>query len=112
MKPDKRIFYIVGSEESLRLNLRRVGGIGRRIFTITDWNGDGKLDIVINGRNVEWYKNLGKKKGKVIFAHRGNIAEIRLAGHDTSPTSVNWDNEGLTDLLLGAEDGHLYYMKR
>lgn len=112
LKPGKRIFYLEGSEEPLRLNVRRAGGSGRRKFTITDWNGDGKLDIVINGRNAEWYENLGKKKGKVIFAHRGNVAEIRLAGHDTSPTPVNWDNEGLTDLLLGAEDGHLYYMKR
>src|SRR5690606_7841696 len=60
LKPGKRIFYLEGSEEPLRLNVRRAGGSGRRKFTITDWNGDGKLDIVINGRNAEWYENLGK----------------------------------------------------
>ncbi|ODS74668.1 MAG: hypothetical protein ABS46_19580 [Cytophagaceae bacterium SCN 52-12] len=77
-----------------------------------DWDGDGDPDIVINGRNAEWYENLGGKKRKVRFARRGDVAEVRLAGHDTSPTPVDWDREGEKDLLLGAEDGHLYYLKR
>jgi hypothetical protein len=35
-----------------------------------------------------------------------------LAGHTTSPTFVDWDKDGEMDLLLGAEDGHLYYLRR
>ncbi len=112
LKPGKRIFYEENGIDLLRLNERRAGGSGRRKFTLTDWDGDGDPDIVINGRNAEWYENLGRKKGKVRFARRGNVAEIRLAGHDTSPTPVDWDREGEKDLLLGAEDGHLYYLKR
>ncbi len=34
-----------------------------------------------------------------------------LAGHTTSPTTVDWDKDGISDLLVGAEDGFLYYMK-
>lgn len=112
LKPGKRIFYQENGVDLLRLNERRAGGSGRRKFTLMDWDGDGDQDIVINGRNAEWYENLGGKKGKVRFAHRGDAAEVRLAGHDTSPTPVNWDGQGEKDLLLGAEDGHLYYLKR
>jgi hypothetical protein len=32
-----------------------------------------------------------------------------LAGHDTSPTVVDWDRDGKLDLLIGAEDGFFYY---
>jgi hypothetical protein len=111
LKPGQRIFH-TEEEVPLRLTERTAGGSGRRKFTLMDWDGDGDLDIVINGYNADWYENLGGKKGKVRFAPRGRVAEVRLAGHDTSPTPVNWDGEGLTDLVLGAEDGHLYYMKR
>jgi len=34
-----------------------------------------------------------------------------LAGHTTSPTTVDWDRNGIPDLLVGAEDGFLYYMR-
>jgi hypothetical protein len=112
LKPGKRIFYQEDAIQPLRLTERKAGGSGRRKFTLMDWDGDGDLDLILNSRNAEWYENLGVKKGRVRFAHRGNVAELRLAGHDTSPTPVNWDGEGLIDLLLGAEDGHLYYMKR
>lgn len=112
LKPGQRVFFNEDGTEPLRLAARKAGGSGRRKFTLADWDGDGDLDIVINGLNAEWYENLGRKKGKVLFAHRGDVAETRLAGHDTSPTPVDWDQAGLTDLLLGAEDGHLYYLKR
>jgi hypothetical protein len=41
----------------------------------------------------------------------GNLDRAKLAGHDTSPTVVDWNNDGIPDLLLGAEDGHLYYLR-
>ena len=41
----------------------------------------------------------------------GDISDHKLAGHTTSPTFVDWDNNGIPDLLLGAEDGHFYYWK-
>jgi hypothetical protein len=35
-----------------------------------------------------------------------------LAGHTTSPTTVDWDRDGVRDLLVGAEDGRFYYQKQ
>jgi len=34
-----------------------------------------------------------------------------MASHDVSPTAVDWDGDGVPDLLCGAEDGHFYFLK-
>lgn len=34
-----------------------------------------------------------------------------MAGHTTSPTPVDWDKDGIYDLLVGAEDGFFYIIK-
>jgi hypothetical protein len=41
----------------------------------------------------------------------GEVDTRTLAGHTTSPTIVDWDKNGIPDLLIGAEDGYFYYMK-
>jgi hypothetical protein len=41
----------------------------------------------------------------------GPVHEQELAGHTTSPTIVDWDRNGIPDLLIGAEDGRLYFFK-
>ena len=42
---------------------------------------------------------------------RGPLDATVLAGHTTSPTVVDWDRDGVPDLLVGAEDGYFYYKK-
>ena len=37
------------------------------------------------------------------------LSDQRLAGHTTSPTTVDWNGDGHRELLIGGEDGHLYY---
>ena len=111
LRPGKRIF-VDENGEPLRLNKKDNGGSGRRKFTLTDWDKDGDLDMLIDSRNVDLYENTGEKDGKVTFRGKGPLSELRLAGHDTSPTTVDWDKDGQPDLLVGAEDGHFYYLKR
>jgi hypothetical protein len=41
----------------------------------------------------------------------GPLANTTLAGHDTSPTTCDFNNTGIPDLLIGAEDGHFYFLK-
>ena len=41
----------------------------------------------------------------------GKLADKNVASHDVSPTVVDWNNDGIPDLLAGAEDGHLYYLR-
>lgn len=125
LKPGQRMFYGVNGSGFdanhkltvtepglLRLNVNKFGASGRRKFTIADWNGDGKPDILINSLNATLLKNVGTKDGLVQFENSPKpLSAAVLAGHDTSPTIVNWNKNEKPGLLLGAEDGHFYYLK-
>jgi hypothetical protein len=108
--PGKRIFKDKAGE-TLRLSKRNAGGSGRRKLCMTDWDGDGKLDLLANSRNISFFRNVSKTPGQHIFEDTGMVDERILAGHSTSPTVVDWDKNGVPDLLVGAEDGFLYYMR-
>ena len=108
--PPKRVFC---DEQGNPLHWARDPGgrSGRRKFCLVDWDGDGALDILVNSDNAQWWKQVGQHDGKWFFKNMGNLDTAVLAGHDTSPTIVDWNNDGIPDLLLGAEDGHFYYLK-
>lgn len=124
LKPGERIFYGVGASQydrnnkaedsqdgPLRLNTGKYGGSGRRKWRLVDWDQDGDLDILVNSKNVALFENVGTEDGKVRMLFRGDLSDQILAGHTTSPTIVDWDRNGVPDLLLGAEDGFLYYWR-
>ena len=123
LKPGQRIFYgIAGSEFDnknkiensasgpLQLNSGKYGASGRRKLCFTDWDQDGDLDLIVNGKNAVLFENTGTEDGKVMLRFKGDLSEQKIAGHTTSPTMVDWDKNGIPDLLLGAEDGHFYYL--
>jgi hypothetical protein len=112
LHPGKRIFKDADVEDGnglLRLNEKEAGGSGRRKLCFADWDNDGDLDLIVNSTNVAWYENVAEKDGSVVFKNKGNLSEKVLAGHTTSPTTVDWDKNGKPELLIGAEDGHFYY---
>lgn len=108
--PPKRVFFNEKGDP-LRFATGPAGKSGRRKFCLVDWDGDGKIDILINSGNAEWWQQVEERDGKWIFRNMHNLDPRDLAGHDTSPTTVDWNNDGIPDLLLGAEDGHFYYLK-
>lgn len=95
----------------LRLNLSDAGSSGRRKWCFTDWNGDGKLDLMVNTRNINFMPNVATNEQEYVYRDAGPVTDRLLAGHTTSPTMVDWDGNGLPDLLIGAEDGFFYYVK-
>jgi len=95
----------------LRLNSKIAGGSGRRKLTIVDWDGDGKLDILLNSQNAQWLRQTAHANGKYLFENNGNVDKRNIEGHDTHPTAVDWNKDGIPDLLIGAEDGRMYYLK-
>ncbi len=123
LRPGKRIFFSEPSEYNrknmaidstygaLRLNTDKYGSSGRRKLAFGDWDHDGDIDIVLNSENAAVLTNSGEKGGMIYFEFMGNLSNQKLAGHTTSPTFVDWDRNGIPDLLLGAEDGHFYYLK-
>ncbi len=124
LKPGRRIFYIVdetANDNDTRtlvshaqvLNLANgiAGSSGRRKLCLVDWNRDGKPDLIVNSNNACYYGNIRQIGDTVYFQNKGDISKVKLAGHTTSPTPVDWDKDGIYDLLLGAEDGHFYLIK-
>jgi hypothetical protein len=61
--------------------------------------------------NATFLRNKGTKNGLTILEDLGPLSKTVLAGHSTSPTLVDWDKNGIPDLLIGAEDGHFYLLK-
>jgi hypothetical protein len=122
LQPGQRVFR--GSQYSnkhqaspspdgwLRLNTNINGGSGRRKLCIVDWDGDGRRDILVNSANAHWLRNVSDDGQTWTFEANGPMAARVLAGHTTSPTTVDWNQDGIPELLLGAEDGRLYYLPR
>lgn len=107
----QRIFQEEKSGGPLRLSNGTAGRSGRRKLCLTDWDGDGRLDLMVNSASVNFLRNVAEEKGEFIFHDAGPVTSRRLAGHTTSPTIVDWDRDNVPDLLIGAEDGFLYYLK-
>jgi hypothetical protein len=123
--PGQRIFYgengsvfssknevVDESPGVLRLNNREAGGSGRRKLSLLDWDNDGDLDLLVNSINVSLFEQVKAENGKVYFRNHGQLAPNILAGHTTSPTFVDWNKNGIWDVLVGAEDGHFYHLAR
>ena len=111
--PPERIFYSSGKGEGdlLLLNGGIAGRSGRRKLCMVDYDGDGRLDLLANSRSVNMLRNVSEEDGKYAFKDTGPLDATVLAGHTTSPTVVDWDRDGVPDLLVGAEDGYFYYRK-
>ena len=108
---DRKNIKIEGFSETLRLNDGEAGHSGRRKFTFVDWNLDGKLDILLNSTSIDLLLNVGTENNPWLFRNAGTLGSLKLAGHTTSPTVVDWDKNGIPDLLVGAEDGCFYYLE-
>lgn len=106
--PGERIFRLENENKPLRLNEQSAGGSGRRKFAVVDFDGDGLLDLLVNSQNATFLKNIGEKDGKTIFRDIGLLDKKRLAGHTSSPSVLNLLDD-LQVLIIGAEDGYIYY---
>ncbi|MCK5034358.1 MAG: T9SS type A sorting domain-containing protein [Candidatus Sabulitectum sp.] len=71
-----------------------------------DWNGDGFLDIIVGDRNgfVSYFERTGS--GVDDLTAQGHITANGTAidaGANSAPVVVDWNNDGLLDLLIGNE---------
>jgi hypothetical protein len=108
--PPQRVFVDAG-DKPLQFNSKTAGGSGRRKLCVVDWDGDGQLDLLLNSANADLYRGLGQRDGKWRFEHAGTLAQQNIEGHDVSPTTVDFDGNGIPDFLGGAEDGRFYFLR-
>ncbi|SHF84316.1 Repeat domain-containing protein [Mariniphaga anaerophila] len=107
--PGERVFRLKEKECPLRLNEKEAGGSGRRKISIADFDNDGRLDLLLNSQNATFFRNIGMENGITTFEDMGLLDDRKLAGHTSSPTVINLTGKESKDLLIGAEDGYLYY---
>jgi hypothetical protein len=45
-----------------------------------------------------------------VFRYYKKVGEEQLQGHTCCPTTVDFNADGIPDLVIAAEDGYFYYM--
>ena len=95
----------------LRLNARTAGASGRRKIAVADWNGDGRFDLLVNSANANLLLQVSARDGLWWFRDAGPLASRNIEGHDVSPAAVDFNADGITDFIGGAEDGRFYYLR-
>ena len=107
--PPRRAF-VDETGQPIRLNAKTAGGSGRRKLCVTDWDGDGRFDLLVNSTSADLLRQVAERDGNWFFKADGSLARENIEGHDVSPAVVDFDGDGVPDFLGGAEDGHFYFM--
>ncbi len=100
--------------------------------SVADWDGDGLPDLLVNsilGRAI-WYRNVGTRTAPKLAAAQPIDVEwegaqpalaygwLRPEGKAlltqwrTTPIGVDWDQDGLTDLVMLDQEGYLAFFQR
>ena len=105
---------------------------GYTTLTVADWNHDGLKDILVNSiwGKVIWYENIGTKghpklakEQPVLIKWTGktpkpawnwwNPQPTTLATQwRTTPTAIDWNKDGLMDLVMLDHEGYLSFFER
>jgi hypothetical protein len=78
---------------------------------VVDWDGDGRLDVTRQLGERPLVSQLADRNGKVVLKKIGNLARRNVSSHTTSPPRATSIADGKPDLVMGAEDGLLYFIK-
>lgn len=83
--------------------------------TITDWNGDGKKDLLSGNSsgNILLFENKGTNEAPVFNGYTQLQAGGALldVGYDAHPDVADWNNDGVMDILTGEFYGSVLYFE-
>ncbi len=103
--------FVDEDDQAICLNAKTCGGSGRIKLAVADWDGDSRMDVIVNSENATWYRNCLSRDGKIVLKRIGNLARRNVAGHTSSPAVCDFDRDGRLDLIVGSENGRIYYIK-
>jgi hypothetical protein len=132
--------YLNAGDETLRIMAGSSGSIqgpceakwGYTTLSVVDWDGDDRKDIIVNSiwGKVLWYQNTGTKTNpKLAVAQsvkvdwEGSVPKPKwnwwspesdeLATQwRTSPIAIDWNKDGLMDLVMLDHEGYLAFFER
>jgi hypothetical protein len=85
-------------------------------LAVVDWDADGLLDLLIGGSRgqVLFYPNRGTRQrpefpyARLVFTADGKPLDV---GFSSSPLTVDWDGDGLTDIISGTERNRALFFR-
>jgi hypothetical protein len=89
----------------------------RSAVRVLDWDDDGVKDLVGSASyNVSWCRNIGSNDAPILGPRTAIHAPVSGSGLVPINTSyrmrlelTDWNNDGITDLLVGDSGGRIYY---
>jgi hypothetical protein len=92
------------------------GPPGNNSASMVDWNSDGLPDLlygissgyVVVAENTGTHQRPAFDRRKILYTADGKPID---AGYDSSPLAVDWNGDGIRDLLIGAEKGCILYFR-
>ena len=105
---------------------------GYTTLSVADWDGDGLPDLIVNSiwGKVVWFKNIGTRTAPKLAAAQPIEVEwdgppatlpygwLRPHGKElltqwrTTPVAVDWNHDGLIDLVMLDQEGYLAFFER
>ena len=115
MRLAPRDFVGDGSHRCAPLGATSTGMIHSRVAAV-DWDGDGLIDLLVGGvrGHILFYRNLGDKTKpqygppRLVMTADGKPLD---SGWCAAPCAVDWDGDGVTDLLVGCERNRVLFYR-